>query len=681
MSVYLVREIAYIRMEKNASHTPEQGRSDTPIRTDGFYGVLERVVENAYATDRDPDLTSLFTTGTFVTLSTQEQQEIIAYAIEQGYVTQEQVTKMFASTAFEPEKPEPQMIVKRATAETPKRGDGFYGLIERTAGMQIEMMQQPDLSQIFVIPKFKEFSEDEQKALRQYAVDRGYMTATSDVSVPRNEATSENTPEPAAAERGNGETRGNVDERTKWIEEGLEKLQQRGYILGQSDVIDRMERRHGRIFVGYGAEKDPMSNELVIREAYARKKKGDNYETPTRTTRIQVPEEIRERWLNDAEFRNVVLRGLIYRRDELEGDYDNRGRFKVGTSIQTRGIRDGKLVDEIEAVRQNPSLLKPEWVYQLDGKEHHERMDISDLNAATIEQMIANPKGYYDSQEFKSWYGKALEQKRDEILNAALAKKYATQQPETAVADPDGTKVISRVQMEAAAKRSVSIPETAPDADDDRETGKTVEMELPEELRHESERPKDETREVIVWEADEMFEIARAKINELEPLFQARPNLPLFIEYTLALTSEGLHRKGRKGEPIRTEPARVEILSAVSAAFADYFAEKGAQASDQEAAQLETEDLKVFDTLLRDAVSTVALEAFGGKAKDEKESDARRDVMNYVVKLVTEGTNLQPNAVKLKDIIKVVPGGGFEIPDTNKLKTLLVRFYAGLVGK
>lgn len=460
---------------------------------------------------------------------------------------------------------------------------------------------------------FEEFFGDAVTAAVSEPAQHQKSSATeSRVSAPRQDVTVDSV-EPKSG--GRQERKENEPFKIPDLEERLSRLQQRGYVLTSANIADRVARGHGRIFVGYGAERgrDLEDGRFFLREAFAKKlgrevaaRVGEDYDTSAVNTDIVLPENIRERWNSDAAFRNEVLRLVTDMRDEMEEKvylmFDN-----LPKEIESADAQE---------FRANRATLAPKWKYRQDGKWQYRPFDATTIPDKAFDTLLANPRNYHKLHEWKSWFGRPLQAIREQVISERLTERYGDQaaQESSLIEAQSGKTAPEMVDAKPIKKEVV--------ADED-EKSEPTHSEPPESKavpKFETVAAKAETKP---WSAAEIGEIAVYRVAELGRLFENAPDVPKFVEYAFAVVKAQLAERGRKSVPPRSLVNKVKIANALSAAFSSYYHGRSEAASVEEAR----------DILVGELVDGIWTEAFGENHDDAepKEEDLRRRIAEALV--------------------------------------------------
>lgn len=478
-------------------------------------------------------------------------------------------------------KPEP------SRAGSHDSSDGFsslVALIESSVAIQKQMHMEPDATEVILSDAFFALSESERNALLDYAKSKGYavpdaeMLAEPEPPKPEPVAPSTAHREESAPTRQHDEPR----DRRQELLERLEALQEGGYQLTHADVGARMDRRHNRIFVGYGVKRT-RDGHVVIGEAFA-KRAGDGYETPLRDSSIAIPESVAERWENDAAFRSEVIRRAVDMRDELEGE-ERGGRYRGGTALIFDGIKDGQLTDELEAVQRDPSLLKPKWKYRLDNRNHYDEVAVEDISPKILEAVIADPHNYHQRprgdnspdkqaawQRWNTWFGKELQRKREQVISRELERIYAPEgETSQGATTPDIIESLQTTAPVAAieARASSEIIE------------KPTESTASEDASSAAEKPKEAGSERLVdWSQDEIKSMAQTSVDTISHMFDGVKDVPMFVKLARDIVTSQLLEKGRRAKPPRKIASSADIIAGLMHAFDKFYSEKAKKGED-----------------------------------------------------------------------------------------------------
>ncbi len=266
-----------------------------------------------------------------------------------------------------------------SSAETAKRQDGSIvrELIEGAIEAQQMMGQEMDLADIWASDAFTSLSETAQKSLISWAKEKGYPVpeASAEEEEKEREATpatdkieSATSPAPLQPEtRESREARGN---------------------------------RPKRIFEGYRLVHDDDGSLRMKEDFRVRDDRAGGYREGEIETSITLTKKLAAKIGSDENASKAVEQ----RCDDLRRALDRKG-----VKVFFDRPRD-------------TDKLYPKWKYELEeGQPQQER--ILDVPPFIIE-MVRTKRDYYDTEEYKAWYGPLMQRKRETIISEKLAAEH-----------------------------------------------------------------------------------------------------------------------------------------------------------------------------------------------------------------------------------------------------------------
>lgn len=108
------------------------------------------------------------------------------------------------------------------------------------------------------------------------------------------------------------------------------------------------------------------------------------------------------------------------------------------------------------------TVMTPIWEYRLNGEDYDDEFDVRDLPLEVLEAIKENGRNFRQDPRYRRWYGRAMMDKRNEILADELVRRMGYEEPKRAEAGTGepAAPIIGDTDLSAA--REVTLEGTVP---------------------------------------------------------------------------------------------------------------------------------------------------------------------------------------------------------------------------
>lgn len=320
--------------------------------------LIATLAEDYLAIDQTLNPGEILQDPNYLDLSPEDRKTVLEWAVEKGYFKSDVLSGTVAPKIAETE-----------TAETPTTLDDLKAVITSNVEMAREIALEPDLSAIWTDPEYLALDDASRAMLHAWMTENDYG-APPDAPVLEESASPESSP-PPESER----------------------------------------KTPARKFVCYGFKKDAGGHWHVSETYEKRIGQTNDTEHVEIKTAIDIPDDLaKELERGDSSvLGDAYLNTCETIRNELDASGDEGLKlFFDGWDAKRKGKVD-------------PKSIKPRWKYFLPDVDERQSDD-GEVPEHILQLVIDHPKDYFTQKEYKEWYGKSLQEKREAIINKVVLK-------------------------------------------------------------------------------------------------------------------------------------------------------------------------------------------------------------------------------------------------------------------
>ena len=366
--------------------------SRPPDQTSPLKELITTLAEEYLAIGQTLDPGEILGDQNYLDLSTEDRAAVLKWAVEKGYFSNDVLSATVAPK-----------IAETATAETPTTLDDLKSLITANVEMAREIALEPDLSAIWADPAYLALDDASRVMLHAWVTKNDYG-APPDAPVLEESTSPESSPSPESE-----------------------------------------RKTPARKFVCYGFEKDAKGRWYVAETYEKRIGQSDEVENVDIKTAIVVPEEL----ATELERGGSSTLGDAY----LDACETIRTELDAAGDKGLKLFFDGWDPEKKEII--DPKSIKPRWKYFLPDVKERQSDDV-EVPEHILQLLTDHPKDYFKQKEYKEWYGKLLQEKRETIITEVLTEIPGEEQdpsdeapvsaPEILVAAPENPAVVEQLR-------------------------------------------------------------------------------------------------------------------------------------------------------------------------------------------------------------------------------------------
>jgi hypothetical protein len=326
---------------------------------------------------------------------------------------------------------------------TPENGRAERATIEAVASrikallaMAKTVRSEPDLSDVWESEDFLKLSDGAKAELRALA------GVSEDGEKPATEAAA---PKEASIDIGNDSRTSWIAEQVKaivrmsatvhekpdlsviWTGEDFLKLEDdvqaaaKAWVAEKYGISDDEEEEAAAPSAPEGAPAVPENNE---KKPVPKRRDFVGYRVTRDGGKVVVHEDFRE-WDDEAQdYRDRTQETTMALPAERAGNATDEDVIRFMDTV--RADLDRRAVKMFfDRPQDEPEKVFPKWKYFLGGKKSEEPVPVDEIPADVLALVKADKDGYHRTPEWKKWFGRQMQKKREDIIAAETARRFA----------------------------------------------------------------------------------------------------------------------------------------------------------------------------------------------------------------------------------------------------------------